>query len=296
MTTRPAFPNAGYSGALNERPIPRTGEMLPVIGLGTWQAFDVGGDPSEITRATDAVRALVDGGGTLVDSSPMYGTAESVVGLAVTALGAQRKAFLATKVWTSGREPGLRQMEQSIVRMQGTRAGAAREVPLDLMQVHNLVDADTHLATLTQWKREGRVRYIGITHYTAAAHLSLARYLKRGDIDFVQANYSIAEPEAARGLLAAVADAGAAFIVNRPFAEGELLARVRGRAVPSWAAELGCTSWAQLCLKWILAEPAVTCVIPGTRNPRHVVDNLAAGRGLLPDESMRRRIADAVGP
>lgn len=271
------------------RPIPRTGEALPAVGLGTWQSFDVASEPDEVTRAMEAVRALVDGGGALVDSSPMYGTAESVVGRVASELGAHPRLFLATKVWTSGRDAGLKQMEQSMTRMQVARKG-----PLDLMQVHNLLDVETHLATLADWKQAGRVRYVGITHYTASAHATLEKMVKRGGIDFLQINYSIAEPQAGTRLLPAAAAAGVAVIVNRPFAEGALMQRVKGRPLPGFAAELGATSWAQLFLKWILADPAVTVAIPGTRNPRHVADNLAAARGPLPDAAMRARIAQAI--
>lgn len=272
------------------RPIPRTGEALPAVGLGTWQSFDVASEPGEVTRAMEAVRALVDGGGALVDSSPMYGTAESVVGRVASELGVHPRLFLATKVWTSGRDAGLKQMEQSMTRMQVARKG-----PLDLMQVHNLLDVETHLATLADWQQSGRVRYVGITHYTASAHATLEKMVKRGGIDFLQINYSIAEPQAGTRLLPAAAAAGVAVIVNRPFAEGALMQRVKGRPLPGFAAELGATSWAQLFLKWILADPAVTVVIPGTRNPRHVADNLAAARGPLPDAAMRARIAQAIG-
>jgi diketogulonate reductase-like aldo/keto reductase len=162
---------------------------------------------------------------------------------------------------------------------------------LDLMQVHNLVDADTHLATLSDWKASGRVRYAGVTHYHAGAHADLERFLKRGDIDFIQVNYSLAEPEAERRLLRAAADSGTAVIVNRPFAEGAMFRRVKGKPVPEWAREIGCASWAQFFLKWILGHPAVTCVIPATRNPAHVVDNVNAAAGPPPDEAMRRKMS-----
>ena len=162
---------------------------------------------------------------------------------------------------------------------------------LDLMQVHNLVDADTHLATLSGWKTSGRVRYAGVTHYHAGAHADLERLIKRGDIDFVQVNYSLAEPEAERRLLRAAADSGTAVIVNRPFAEGAMFRRVKGKPVPEWAKDIGCASWAQFFLKWILAQPAVTCIIPATRNPAHVADNLNAGSGPPPDEAMRRKMS-----
>jgi diketogulonate reductase-like aldo/keto reductase len=259
-----------------------------VIGLGTWQAFDIAGNAAEVARARDALRALVDGGGTLIDSSPMYGSAEAVVGELAADLGIHARLFIATKVWTSGRNAGIRQMETSITRMQSARKG-----PLDLMQVHNLVDVDTHLATLREWKRDGRIRYLGVTHYNAGAHGTLAGVIAKGDIDFLQINYSLAEPQAESRLLKVAADTGTAVIVNRPFAEGAMFGRVKGKSLPDFAAALECNSWAQLFLKWIVSHPAVTCAIPGTRNPAHVRDNLGAARGPMPDAALRQRIRQA---
>jgi diketogulonate reductase-like aldo/keto reductase len=186
-------------------------------------------------------------------------------------------------VWTSGEQAGIHQMEDSMKKLRIER--------LDLMQVHNLVDADTHLATLRDWKASGRVRYAGVTHYHAGAHAELEKYVKRGNIDFIQVNYSIAEPEAERRLLRAAADSGTAVMVNRPFAEGAIFSQVRGRPLPDWAKEIGCNSWAQFFLKWILAQPAVTSVIPATRNPAHMADNLGAASGPLPDEATRRKMS-----
>lgn len=266
----------------------RSNESLPVVGLGTWQAFDIAGNDAELARARDALRAFVDGGGELIDSSPMYGSAEAVAGELAAGLGIHPRLFIATKVWTTGREAGIRQMETSIARLQSARKG-----PLDLMQVHNLVDVDTHLATLRQWKRESRIRYLGVTHYHAGAHDSLAKVIAKGDIDFVQINYSLAEPQAETRLLQVAADTRTAVIVNRPFAEGAMFSRVKGKPVPDFAKALECSSWAQLFLKWIVGNPAVTCAIPGTRNPAHVRDNLGAARGPLPDAAMRQRIRRA---
>jgi len=266
-----------------ERPVPKTGEAIPAVGLGTWQGFDVGSDAAETAEARDALKALVDLGGRVVDSSPMYGSAESVCGRLAAELGVQSRLFVATKVWTSGKQAGIRQMEDSMRKLRVER--------LDLMQVHNLVDASTHLATLREWKNAGRVRYLGVTHYHAGAHADLERYVKPGDMDFVQVNYSLAEPEAGRRLLGVAASTGTAVIVNRPFAEGAMFARVKGKPLPEWAKEIGCASWAQFFLKWILANPAVTCVIPGTRSARHVADNLGAGSGPLPDDASRKKMA-----
>jgi diketogulonate reductase-like aldo/keto reductase len=253
------------------------------VGLGTWQAFDVAGDAAGTAQAREALKALVELGGRVIDSSPMYGSAESVVGQLASELGMKAKLFVATKVWTSGKQAGIRQMEDSMRKLRVER--------LDLMQVHNLVDAETHLATLRQWKKAGRVRYLGVTHYNAGAHGDLETAIKAGDIDFVQVNYSLAEPDADRRLLAAAAASRTAVIVNRPFAEGAMFGRVKGKALPEWAKEIGCTTWAQFFLKWILGHLAVTCVIPGTRNPQHVADNLGAASGPLPDEAMRKRMA-----
>jgi diketogulonate reductase-like aldo/keto reductase len=220
----------------------------------------------------------------VIDSSPMYGSSEAVTGQLAAELGVAAKLFVATKVWTSGKQAGIRQMEDSLRKLRVER--------LDLMQVHNLVDVQTHLATLAEWRAAGRVRYVGITHYHAGGHAELERLLRRGDVDFVQVNYSLAEPQADARLLGAAAAARVAVIVNRPFAEGAMFGLVKGRAVPAWAAEAGYASWAQYFLKWILGHPAVTCVIPGTRNPRHAADNLGAMAGAPPDAAMRRRMSE----
>ena len=271
------------SGPLARR-VPKTGEPVPAVGLGTWQVFDVASDTKEKAQAQETLKMFVELGGRVVDSSPMYGSSESVTGALAATLGAKAKLFVATKVWTSGRQAGIRQMEDSIKKLRVKR--------LDLMQVHNLVDAATHLATLREWKSSGRVRYLGVTHYHAGAHADLEKIIRPGDIDFVQVNYSLAEPEAERRLLAAAADSRTAVIVNRPFAEGSMFRRVRDKALPAWAQEIGCASWAQFFLKWILGHPAVTCAIPGTRNPKHVVDNLGAASEPLPDEATRRKMSD----
>jgi len=276
--------NAAAATTPVTRPIPRSGEALPVVGLGTWQVFDVGNDRAARARLREVLSLFAAGGAKLIDSSPMYGSAESVVGDLSHALGLRKQLFLATKVWTQGRDDGIAQMERSIARLQ---AGAT----LDLMQVHNLVDVATHTKTLLDWKAKGRVRYLGITHYTASGHAALARWLKSGDYDFVQVNYSLEEPEAAESLLPLAQDKRAAVLVNRPFGSGSLFGRVRGKPLPPWAAELGIASWAQYFLKWILGHPAVSCVIPATGNPKHVVDNIAGGSGSLPDEATRARMA-----
>jgi diketogulonate reductase-like aldo/keto reductase len=285
-----AAASAGASGRQGQpilRPIPSSRETLPVIGLGTWQTFDVGSDAGERGPRRQVLQRFVTLGGRVVDSSPMYGRAEAVVGDLSAELGLRDSLFLATKVWTRGREAGLAQMEASLRRLR-TRV-------LDLMQVHNLVDWRTHLATLQDSKRSGRVRYVGVTHYTASAYGELESALRSEPVDFVQFNYSVVERDAERRLLPLAAERGVAVLINRPFAEGALFRRVRGQPVPSWAAEIGCKSWAQLFLKWIVAHPAVTCVIPATSRPEHLEDNMLAGVGALPDAAMRSRIAGLVG-
>jgi len=274
--------SSAANGPLARR-VPKTGEAIPAVGLGTWQVFDVATDAKEKAQAEETLKAFVELGGRVIDSSPMYGSSESVTGELAAAPGIKAKLFVATKVWTSGRQAGIRQMEDSMRKLRVER--------LDLMQVHNLVDAPTHLATLREWKTAGRVRYLGVTHYHAGAHADLEKIIRPGDLDFVQVNYSLAEPEADRRLLAVAADSRTAVIVNRPFAEGAMFRRVKDKPVPDWAKEIGCASWAQFFLKWILGHPSVTCVIPGTRNPKHVADNLGAASGPLPDEAMRRRMS-----
>jgi diketogulonate reductase-like aldo/keto reductase len=226
-------------------------------------------------------------GGRVIDSSPMYGAAEEVVGDLGAELGALDKLFLATKVWTQGREAGIAQMERSRRLFRVPR--------LDLLQIHNLLDWSTHLGPLREWKQAGRVRYLGVTHYTASAYDELERVLRSEPFDFVQVNYSLGERDAERRILPLARDRGIAVLVNRPFAGGGLFERVRGQPLPPWAAEIGCQSWAQLFLKWILAHPAVTCVIPATSRPQHLLDNMTAGAGGLPDAAMRERMAAAVG-
>ena len=269
------------------RRIPSSGERLPAVGLGTWRTFDVGAGAAERAPLKEVLGAFVAVGGRVVDSSPMYGAAESVVGDLASELGVAETLFLATKVWTSGREPGVTQMEQSFRRLRARR--------LDLMQIHNLLDWRTQLRTLRDWKAAGRLRYIGVTHYTAGAYDELERVLRAEPLDFVQVNYSIGEREAERRILPLARDRGVAVLVNRPFAEGGLFQRVRGQPLPPWAADLGAESWAQLFLKWILAHPAVTCAIPATSRREHLQDNMKAGTGALPDAATRERLVTLLG-
>ena len=274
---------SAMANSIIQKPIPKTGESLPVIGLGTWQTFDVGAAQSARDPLKEVLREFVRLGGSVIDSSPMYGKSESVTGDLAAELGLQKQLFLATKVWTSGRDAGIRQMEESFRRLRTQR--------MDLMQVHNLVDYRTHLSTLRRWKEQGKVRYIGVTHYTASAYDELARVLSVEDLDFVQLNYSLAEREAERRLLSLAAEKRLAVLANRPLAAGELFRRVRGKSLPPWSKEIGCASWAQFFLKFAISHPAVTCAIPATGNVEHLVDNMQAALEPLPDAKARERMA-----
>ncbi|HET8723631.1 MAG TPA: aldo/keto reductase [Anaeromyxobacteraceae bacterium] len=267
---------------MTARPIPRTGESLPVVGLGTWQTFDVGSSPSARAPLAEVLRLFLAGGGRVIDSSPMYGRAEAVVGDILSAAPGPRP-FLATKVWTSGKAAGEAQMRESFRLLRTDR--------MDLMQVHNLLDWETHLPVLRAWKEQGRVRYVGVTHYATSSFPLLEKLLATEALDFVQLPYSIAGREAEKRLLPAAAASGTAVLVMRPFEEGALFSAVQGKALPGWAAEIGASSWAQVFLKYVISHPAVTSAIPATRKPEHMADNLAAGLGPLPDERMRRRMA-----
>jgi len=268
------------------RAVPTSGESIPAVGLGTWQTFDVGPSPAERAPLEQVLARFAELGGRVVDTSPMYGRSEEVVGDLASRLGLTESLFLATKVWTRGKEAGIAQIEAS--------GRLLRKKRLELVQVHNLLDVGTQLATLREWKARGRIRYVGVTHYTASAHGDLARLLRKEPLDFVQVNYSPVEPGAGESILPLARDRGVAVLANRPFGGGGALRRLAGAPLPSWAAEAGCASWAQIFLKWILANPAVTCAIPATGKLRHLEDNLAAGTGPLPDEELRRRMAEAV--
>jgi len=274
---------SAMANSIIQKPIPKTGEFLPVIGLGTWQTFDVGAAQSARDPLKEVLREFVRLGGSVIDSSPMYGKSESVTGDLAAELGLQKQLFLATKVWTSGRDAGIRQMDESFRRLRTQR--------IDLMQVHNLVDYRTHLSTLRRWKEQGKVRYIGVTHYTASAYDELARLLAAEDLDFVQLNYSITEREAERRLLSLAAEKRLAVLANRPLAAGELFRRVRGKSLPAWSKEIGCASWAQFFLKFAVSHPAVTCAIPATGKVEHLVDNMQATLEPLPDAKARERMA-----
>ena len=272
---------------MNTRPIPASGEALPVIGCGTYIGFDQTPATPGYALLPGVVAALLDAGGKVLDSSPMYGRAEATTGELLAASGRRGDAFLATKVWTTGSAEGMRQMESSF-RLLGTER-------IDLMQIHNLVDWRTHLATLRRWKEQGRIRYLGISHYTASAYGEVEAVLRaEKGIDFLQIDYALDDRDAEQRLLPLAAERGAAVIVNMPFGGGGLLRRLLPKPLPGWAGEIGCASWAQILLKFVLSHPAVTCAIPGTRRKEHMEDNVAAGFGVVPDAAFWRPKIDAV--
>jgi diketogulonate reductase-like aldo/keto reductase len=263
------------------RTIPSTGETIPVIGLGTWQTFDVS-PSSDLNPLERVITTTSEAGGKLIDSSPMYGKSEEIIGLLTSKKPDQ--FFYATKVWTQGKEEGIQQMENSFVKLK-------RSV-IDLMQIHNLVDWETHLNTLRKWKEEGKIRYIGITHYTDSMHNELVKIVKSEKIDFVQFNYSIAHRNAENYLLPAAAEYGVATLINRPFGEGNLFNQVKEKKLPALANEFEINNWSQFFLKFIISHPAVSCVIPATSNPSHAAKNMQAGSGPLPDDSTRKEMVE----
>jgi diketogulonate reductase-like aldo/keto reductase len=274
------------SSTMLMRAIPSSDEKLPAIGLGTWRVFDVDLMPDNRRQLGDVLSLLVNLGGRVIDSSPMYDRAEQVIGDLTATLGIRDKLFLATKVWTRGKENGIKSMERSMALLRTKR--------IDLMQVHNLVDVHTHLATLREWKNEGRIRYLGITHYEAGAFGDVEKIMRSEQLDFVQINYSLMEREAEERVLPLARERGVAVIVNRPFGGGDLFSRARSQPLPDWAAEFDCRSWAQFFLKWIIAHPVVTCVIPATDKLRHLEDNIQGGIGRLPDPRARQRMVEVV--
>ncbi len=265
------------------RPIPGIDESIPVVGLGTWEVFDVAGSREEIATRKEIVDQLVAMGGSVIDSSPMYRRSEEIVGDIIRADGNRDDLFLATKVWIDGKSAGESQMRRSLELMN---AGV-----IDLMQVHNLRDVDVHMATIREWQEDGRIRYNGITHYTASAHRSMESAMQENKPQFIQINYSMGERQAEQRVLPLAQDLGIAVLINRPFMEGELFSAVRNRELPDWASDFA-QSWGQFFLKFIISHPAVTCVIPGTSQPHHMVDNLGAGFGNLPNAATRQKMAD----
>lgn len=264
--------------------IPGTAETLAVIGLGTSQTFDIGSDKEALSGLAVVLQAFFTNGGELIDSSPMYGTAEMVLGELLNRVGRRDQLFAATKVWTDGRQAGIRQMEDSLQKWSVNR--------FDLMQIHNLRDWQTHLKTLRAWKDDGKIRYIGITTSHGRYHRELEQILRKESLDFVQLSYNIEVRTAEERLLPLAADRGMAVLVNRPFQRGEIFRKVKEKALPDWAAECDCASWGQFFLKFIVSHPGVTCVIPATSKVHHLQDNMAAGFGSLPDSAMRKRMVD----
>ena len=271
---------------MHQRKIPSNGEMLPVVGCGTWRTFDVGAKPEDRAPLAEVLRILFEAGGSVIDTSPMYGSAEAVVGDLLAASKTRDKAFIATKVWTSGHDSGVAQMRQSMRLLKTDR--------IDLMQIHNLLDWRAHLPTLRAWKAEGRIRLMGVTHYTQSAHAELEAVMRAEKWDFVQLNYALDDRAVERRLLPLAAERGIAVIVNQPFGGGGLLRKLLSRKLPDWAGEIGATSWAQILLKFVLANPAVTCVIPGTGKPEHMKDNVQAGFGIYPDAALLRKMVAEI--
>ena len=278
------------SSAMLTRTIPSSGEKLPVIGLGTWQAFDVDLTADSRRQLEEVLSLFVKFGGRVIDSSPMYGRAEAVIGDLTASLRLRDSLvadfFLGTKVWTHGKESGIKSMERSMALLRTKR--------IDLMQVHNLLDVHTHLATLREWKEQGRIRYVGITHHEAGAFGEMEKLMRSEKLDFVQINYSLMEPQAEQSLLPLARERGIAVLANRPFGAGDLFGKVRSKPLPDWASEFDCRSWAQFFLKWIVAHSAITCAIPATSKPRHLEDNMQGGTGRLPDPKTRRRMVEFV--
>lgn len=274
------------SSNMATRTIPSSGEALPIIGLGTWQTFDVGNNQEEQKQLSEVLKLMREKGGKVIDSSPMYGSSESVVGDLTAKSGHADDFFYATKVWTTGKQSGIDQMNSSMQKMKRSK--------MDLMQIHNLQDWKTHLKTLLDWKEKGKIRYIGITHYTDSSHSRLEEIIKSEPIDFVQFNYSINDRNAEKRLLNTAKDNGVAVIINRPYAGGSLFRLTKGKELPAWAADYDISSWGQFFLKYIVSHPAVTCVIPGTSKPHHLVDNMGAGYGRMPDEQVRRKMVEIL--
>lgn len=265
------------------RTIPASGEKLPVLGIGTYDVFDHPSSADAVARSKQIVDILVGEGGSVIDTSPMYNRAENVIGDIIDAGSPRDAMFLATKVWTNGRESGIAQMNRSAALMNAD--------VIDLVQVHNLRDTDIHMESIRNWQEQGRIRYNGLTHYTASAHDRLEAAMKKHKPDFIQINYSLGEPEAGDRLLPLAADMGVAVLVNRPYQSGRLFRAVGNAELPEWATGFA-ASWGQFFLKWIIGHPAVTCAIPATSKPHHMLDNVEAGFGALPDQATRQRMTD----
>lgn len=283
LGTLPRIAFATGDAGMLSKPIPASGESLPVIGLGTYNVFDVDSTPDAIAARKEIVQRLTEAGGSLLDTSPMYNRSERVIGDVIAAGVDRKNVFLATKVWTDGQAAGAAQMQRSAELM--------RTDVIDLMQVHNLRDTAVHMQTIREWQDQERIRYSGLTHYTAGAHEALAREMKAFKPQFIQINYSLGEREAEDRVLPLAAELGIAVLINRPFQAGRLFRAVAGKALPDFALDFA-DSWGQFFLKFIVSHPAVTCAIPATSKPHHMADNLGAGFGNMPDATMRKRMAD----
>ncbi|MDR9436287.1 MAG: aldo/keto reductase [Thiohalophilus sp.] len=282
----PGFARADKSQKIL-RKIPASGENLPAIGMGTWLTFGIDPDDRAAMQTRTAIlKTFFEQGGEVIDSSPMYGTAEKVLGECLKNLPATPDLFAATKVWTSGWRAGVRQMERSRLLW-----GVER---FDLMQVHNLLDWQTHMATLREWKAAGRIRYLGVTTSHGRRHAELASIMETEPLDFVQLTYNLLDREAEQRLLPLARERGIAVLVNRPFQGGGLFRRFESKPLPAWAAQIDCTNWAQFFLKFIISHPAVTCAIPATSQVAHMRENMGAGYGRLPDAKLRRRMIEYV--
>jgi diketogulonate reductase-like aldo/keto reductase len=271
---------------MNRRMIPGSNEKIPVIGLGTWQTFDVGNSKKEKDPLKEVLKILIQHHGSVIDSSPMYGRSEKVVGDLTTELQIKDKIFEATKVWTNGKEAGIEQMNNSFKLMKVNQ--------MDLMQIHNMVDWKTHLSTLRKWKEEGRIRYIGITHYHKGGYADFERIMRTEEIDFIQINYNLAVRDAAERILPLAKDKGIGVLINRPYEGGSLFRYTKNKTLPEWANEFDAKTWGQFFLKFILANPAINCVIPGTSKPMHMLDNVQAGFGKLPNDEHRRKMIELI--
>lgn len=283
LSLLPATGLANSDRTMLTKEIPVSGEKLPVIGLGTYSVFDVSSTPAEIEVRRKIVDSLTAHGGNLLDTSPMYNRSEKVIGDVIQSGTDREKLFLATKVWTDGRSAGAAQMQRSAELM--------RTDVIDLMQVHNLHDTAVHMETIREWQESGKIRYSGLTHYTAGAQRALAEEMQQYKPDFIQINYSLGEREADERLLPMAQDLGVAVLINRPFQAGRLFSAVSGKKLPDWAASIA-DSWGQFFLKFIVSHPAVNCVIPATSKPHHMLDNLGAGHGEIPDAKTRKRMQD----
>jgi len=279
-------PTRAMDSAILRRQIPSSSETLPVIGLGTSRTFNVESEAKQLAPLLEVVQTFFDQGGTLIDSSPMYGRAEAVTGDLLSRARGSGDVFAATKVWIEGAAEGKAQMQESI-NLMGVET-------MDLMQIHNLRDWQVQLKTLRRWKDEGKIRYIGITTSRASQYDAFAKVMASEPLDFVQLNYSMGEREAEQVLLPMAQDKGIATLINRPYMRGVMFSRVKDKALPDWAAEIDASSWGQFFLKFILGHPAVTCIIPATSKAHHMADNMAGGYGLVPDQAMRQRMLEYV--